>query len=147
MTIVESRAVTGGVDARADLHVAAALYDIGEVLGVEEFPATPAGSQPLLDWLAGFGPVARVGIETTGSDGARLARHLQSAGVSVVEVDRVDQGRHGESAPLDAIGVARTAQSGQGHRPPADRDTLPRPSERSWPPGALPRTTGRPPSR
>jgi transposase len=43
MTIVETRAITGGVDTHADMHVAAALDAIGGLLGVAEFPATPAG--------------------------------------------------------------------------------------------------------
>ncbi|MGH9062487.1 MAG: hypothetical protein ACRD0L_00630 [Acidimicrobiales bacterium] len=125
MTIVESRAVTGGVDARPALHVAAALHDLSEALGVEEFPATPAGHQALLDWLAGFGPVARVGIDTTGSCGAGLTRHLRGAGVMVVEVDRAEQGHDDEPAlPLDAIGVARAARSGEGRQLPGDRDPL-----------------------
>jgi len=40
MTIVESRAVTGGVDTHADVHVAAALDPVGGLLGVAEFPVT-----------------------------------------------------------------------------------------------------------
>ncbi len=43
MTIVETRAVSGRVDTHADTHVAAALDSIGGLLGVEEFPTTPAG--------------------------------------------------------------------------------------------------------
>ena len=40
MTIVEDRrAITGGVDTHADVHVAAALDPIGGLLGVREFPA------------------------------------------------------------------------------------------------------------
>ena len=35
-------AVTGGVDTHADTHVAAALDGVGGLLGVSEFPATPA---------------------------------------------------------------------------------------------------------
>src|SRR2546429_8200571 len=58
LTIVETRAVTGGVDTHADVHVAAALDPVGGLLGVEEFPATPAGYARLLDWLGGFGPSA-----------------------------------------------------------------------------------------
>ena len=67
MTIVETRAVTGGVDTHADVHVAAALDPIGGLLGVEEFPATAAGYAGLLGWPGGFGTVALVGIEGTGS--------------------------------------------------------------------------------
>ncbi len=67
MTIVETRAVTGGVDTHLDVHVAAALDGIGGLLGVESFPTTASGYSELLGWLAGFGPVERVGIEGTGS--------------------------------------------------------------------------------
>ena len=92
MTIVETRAetrvITGGVDTHADVHVAAALDPIGGLLGVQEFPATPAGYGRLLGWLGGFGTVCLVGVEGTGSYGAGLARHLAGAGVRVVEVDR-----------------------------------------------------------
>ena len=73
MTIVETRAITGGVDTHADMHVAAALDPIGGLLGVQEFPADPAGYARLLGWLGGFGTVCLVGIEGTGSYGAGLA--------------------------------------------------------------------------
>jgi transposase len=86
MTIVETRAVTGGVDTHADTHVAAALDAVGGLLGVQEFPATPAGYARLLGWLGGFGTVCLVGIEGTGSYGAGLARHVTAAGIRVVEV-------------------------------------------------------------
>jgi transposase len=112
MTIVEDRpAITGGVDTHADLHVAAALDPIGGLLGVREFPATAAGYTSLLGWLSGFGDVALVGVEGTGSYGAGLARHLAAAGVRVVEVDRADrQDRHrqGKSDPLLRREVARS---------------------------------------
>ena len=88
MTIVKTRAITGGVDTHADVHVAAALDPIGGLPGVQEFPATAAGYAGLLGWLGGFGTVALVGIEGTGSYGAGLARHMAAAGVRVVEVDR-----------------------------------------------------------
>jgi transposase len=102
VTIVETPAITGGVDTHADNHVAAALDPIGGLLGVAEFPATPAGYQRLLAWLAGFGTVCLVGIEGTGSYGAGLARHITAAGVRVVEVDRSDRQdrrRQGKSDP------------------------------------------------
>ena len=76
MTIVKTRAITGGVDTHADVHVAAALDPIGGLPGVQEFPATAAGYAGLLGWLGGFGTVALVGIEGTGSYGAGLARHV-----------------------------------------------------------------------
>jgi transposase len=88
VTIVETRAITGGVDTHADVHVAAALDPIGGLLGVQEFPVTPAGYAQLLAWLGGFGTVCLAGIEGTGSYGAGLSRHVTNAGVRVVEVDR-----------------------------------------------------------
>src|SRR5262245_63278900 len=91
LTIVETRAITGGVDTHADAHVAAALDGIGGLLGVQEFPVTPAGYARLLAWLRGFGTVALVGIEGTGSYGAGLARHIEAAGIRGVEVDRADR--------------------------------------------------------
>jgi len=125
LTIVETRAITGGVDTHADVHVAAALDPIGGLLGVAEFPATPAGYARLLGWLGGFGTVCLVGIEGTGSDGAGLSRHVTAAGVRVVEVDRSDRQdrrRAGKSDPLDAVSAARAAQSGRARGAPKGRD-------------------------
>jgi transposase len=125
LTIVETRAVTGGVDTHADTHVAAALDAIGGVLGVSEFPATPAGYARLLAWLNNFGPVCLVGIEGTGSYGAGLTRHVTAAGIRVVEVDRSDRQdrrRKGKSDPLDAVSAARAAQSGRAAGAPRGRD-------------------------
>ena len=76
-----ARPVTGGVDMHLDLDVAAALDTVGGLLAVAEFPTTSAGHRELLGWLSGFGPVARVGVEGTGSYGAGLARFLRAAGV------------------------------------------------------------------
>ena len=126
LTIVEDRrAITGGVDTHAGTHVAAALDPIGGLLGVQEFPVTPAGYARLLGWLGGFGTVALVGIEGTGSYGAGLARHVTAAGIRVVEVDRSDRQdrrRQGKSDPLDAISAARAAQSGRARGAPKGRD-------------------------
>jgi transposase len=107
------------------VHVAAALDPIGGLLGVQEFPATPAGYACLLGWLGGFGTVSLVGIEGTGSYGAGLARHIAAAGIRVVEVDRSDRQdrrRRGKSDPLDAISAARAAQSGRAAGAPKGRD-------------------------
>ena len=91
----------------------------------EEFPATAAGYARLPGWLAGFGTVALVGIEGTGSYSAGLARHMATAGVRVVEVDRSDRQdrrRQGKSDPLDAVSAARAAQSGRARGAPKGRD-------------------------
>ena len=83
-----ARPVTGGVDMHLDLDVAAALDTVGGLLAVAEFPTTSAGHRELLGWLSGFGPVARVGVEGTGSYGAGLARFLRAAGVQRLQQSR-----------------------------------------------------------
>src|SRR5215475_11711059 len=125
MSMVKTAAVTGGVDTHADTHVAAALDGIGGLLGVSEFPATPAGYVQLMSWLQSFGTVCLVGIEGTGSYGAGLARHMATAGIRVVEVDRSDRQdrrRQGKSDPLDAVSAARAALSGRASGAPRGRD-------------------------
>jgi transposase len=125
LTILDKRAVTGRVDTHADVHVAAALDRIGGLVGVEEFPTTASGYRRLLEWLSSFGPVVLVGIEGTGSYGAGLARHLATAGVPVVEVDRADRQdrrRAGKSDPLDAVSAARAALSGRARGASKGRD-------------------------
>ena len=121
----QARAVTGGVDTHAGVHVAAALDPVGGLPGVQEFPANPAGYARLLGWLGGFGTVCLAGIEGTGSYGAGLARHIAAAGIRVVEVDRSgrqDRRRRGKSGPLDAVSAARAAQSGRAAGAPKGRD-------------------------
>ena len=122
---VASCLVTGGVDTHLDLNVAAALDPVGGLLGVAEFATTLAGHRELLGWLSGFGPVARAGVEGTGSYGAGLARFLRAAGVEVVEVDRPNRQarrRSGKSDPLDAIEAARAALSGRACGAAKSRD-------------------------
>src|SRR5262249_18917985 len=129
VTIVETRAqaraITGGVNTHADVHVAAALDPVGGLLGVAGFPAAPAGYARLLGWLGGFGTVCLAGVEGTDSYGAGLARHIAAAGVRVVEVDRADRQdprRAGKSDPLDAVSAARAALSGRARGAPRGRD-------------------------
>jgi transposase len=113
------------VDTHLDVHVAAVLDHIGGLLGVEQFSTGPAGDRQLLEWLSGFGPVARVGVEGTGSYGAGLARHLRTQGVEVVEVDRPnrqERRRRGKTDTVDAIEAARAAQAGRQLGAPKTRD-------------------------
>ena len=117
--------VVGGVDTHADVHVAAALDTNGGLLGIESFPADAAGYRSLLDWLLGFGPVVKVGVEDTGSYGVGLTRHLHNEGVAVVEVDRPNRQtrrRLGKSDPIDAEAAARAALSGSASVTPKRRD-------------------------
>ena len=126
LTIVEiPRAVTGGVDTHLDTNVAAALDDIGGLLGVETFPTDAAGHHQLLAWLESFGTVLQVGVEGTGSYGVGLARSLRAAGVAVIEVDRPNRlvrRRQGKSDPVDAVEAARAVLSGRARGEGKSRD-------------------------
>ncbi len=114
-TIAEARPfVTGGVDTHLDVHVAAVVTAVGGVLGTEQFPTTAAGYQQLLAWMRGFGELARVGVEGTGTYGVSLARHLRAGQVP---------GRGGHAAqPTD---------------PPAPRQDRRRRCDRGRPGGAV----------
>jgi transposase len=126
MTIVEAtRTVTGGIDTHSEVHVAAALDEVGGLLGAESFEANPDGYVALLTWLRAFGDVTKVGVEGTGSYGAGVARFLARAGIEVIEVDRQNrQARRqsGKSDPLDAVEAARAALSGRAHGQAKSRD-------------------------
>ncbi len=126
ITIVEgARAVTGGVDTHLEFHVAAALDPVGALLGTAPFPTTPGGYKALLGWLESFGPVAKVGVEGTGSYGAGLSKFLARTGISVLEVNRPnreERRRSGKSDPLDAIEAARAALGGKAKSIPKAKD-------------------------
>ena len=105
--------------------MAAALDEVGRLLGTESFGADPAGYSALLGWLAGFGPVTKVGVEGTGAYGAGLARFLARAGIEVIEIDRQnrqDRRRQGKSDPLDAVQAARATLSGRADGRAKSRD-------------------------
>ena len=117
--------IVGGVDTHKDVHVAAAVDELGRLLGTAEFPTTPTGYRALLAWLAAFGPVHRVGVEGTGAWGAGLARFLVAAGVDVVEVDRPNRQRRrrrGKSDPADAEAAARAVLAGEVSGTPKAQD-------------------------
>jgi transposase len=124
-TVDAAHSVTGGVDTHLDVNVAAAIDPIGGLLGVAEFPTTPAGHRELAGFLASFGEVRLVGVEGTGSYGAGLSRFLRGAGIQVVEVDRPNRQsrrRTGKSDPVDAIEAARAALSGRAQGAGKTRD-------------------------
>jgi transposase len=118
-------AVTGGVDTHADMHVVAAVDQVGGVLGTASFPTTPAGYRRLLAWLRGHGEVVAVGVEGTGSYGAALARHLTEQGLTVLEVSRPNRQvrrRHGKTDVVDAVAAARAVLSGEATATPKTHD-------------------------
>ena len=108
--------IVGGVDAHKDLHVPAVVDERDRVLGTKCFATTRQGYRQLLDWMRSFGDLQRVGLECTGTYGAGLLRHLQAAGVDVLEVtvpDKQDRRRRGKDDDLDAQNAAHAAWSGK----------------------------------
>lgn len=106
----------GGVDTHKEVHVAAVIDELGRHLGDGEFAATSRGYRELAAWLASFGEVVAVGVEGTGAWGAGLARYLESAGITVVEVRRPNRQRRrwrGKSDPIDAQEAARAVLVGE----------------------------------
>jgi transposase len=103
------RRIVGGVDTHAETHHAAIMLINGARVADAEFPTTTDGYTRLLDWMRGFGRIHAVGIEGTGAYGAALTRHLHTAGVTVIEVNRPDRSQRrqrGKSDPLDAYAAA-----------------------------------------
>ena len=125
MTIVEDRrAITGGVDTHADVHVAAALDAMGGLLGVREFPATAAGYASLLGWLGGFlwplpahrallslygvGPgTAALLLIAAGDHSGRLRSEAAWAHLCAVAPSRPRRARPAGTALLVSAGVCR----------------------------------------
>ncbi len=117
--------VIGGVDTHANMHVVAAVDQVGGVLGTASFPTTPAGYRRLLAWLRSHGDPVAVGVEGTGSYGAALARHLTEQDVRVLEVSRPNRQvrrRHGKTDVVDAIAAARAVLSGEANATPKTHD-------------------------
>jgi transposase len=115
------RQVTVGVDSHKDVHVAAAVDQVGRVLGTTWVPTTTQGSAQLLRWATRLGTVQRFGIEGTGSFAAGLSRWLQQQGYQVVEVNRPNRQtrrRRGKSDPVDAEAAARAVLAGEATTTP-----------------------------
>ena len=114
--------VTGGIDAHTGTHDTAALDERGRLLGTRTFPTSPEGNQALLTWLESFGPIAVIGVESTGSYAAGLVRFLRSRDVAVLEVNQPHahtRRRRGKSDPIDAEMAARQALSGMRRSSPS----------------------------
>lgn len=88
-------------------------------------PDHPGWLCPVAPWLRSFGNLVLVGVEGPGVYGAGLARHLHTAGVVVVEIDRPDRKSHrlqGKSDPVDAQAAARAALAARRTGTPKQRD-------------------------
>ena len=121
----ESLIVFGGVDTPRDVHVAAVVDERGRILDTAPFEVNSKGYAALRKWMNGFGPLAKVGVEGTGSYGAGLAHHLQSRGVEVVEVNRPNRQlrrQRGKSDTVDAEAAARAALNGEATVVPKSHD-------------------------
>ena len=111
----ERAGVIGGVDTHQDLHTAAIVTLEGTVLGTESFSTTRAGYRAMLAWFRSRGELLRVGVESTGSYGAGIARHLALSGVPVLEVtgpDPAARRARGKDDALDAVAAAEAARTG-----------------------------------
>jgi transposase len=121
------RLVVGGVDTHKDLHMAAVVDEQDRVLGNPCFASTRQGYRQMLAWMRSFGEVVRAGVECTGTYGAGLLRHLQQAGVTVLEVttpDRADRRKRGKDDTIDAQNAAHAAFAGIRTVMPKRRDGM-----------------------
>jgi transposase len=119
-----ARGVVVGVDAHTDTHDAAVLDDCGRLLGTRTFRADATGYRDLLTWAQRFGAVATLGVESTGSYAAGLARQLRAEGLEVLEVNQPHphtRRRRGKSDPIDAEMAARHVLA--DNRPVTAKDT------------------------
>lgn len=120
------RRVTGGVDTHDDVHVVAVCDTAtSRTLDTASFPTTDAGYTELLSWMNTHGTIDQIGVESTGSWGAGLTRHLSAAGVSVIEVDRPDRKarrKDGKTDTIDAVAAARAVISGRATGTPKTRN-------------------------
>jgi transposase len=81
----------------------------------------------MLTWMRSFGNLRRVGIESTGTYGAALMRHMHNAGVEVLEVttpDKHDRRKRGKDDDLDAQNAAHAAFAGKRIVTPKRRDGM-----------------------
>ena len=100
-----------------------ALDDRGRRLGDAEFPVTSRGYDQLCRWLAGFGTIVAVGVESTGNYAAGLTRFLLAANIAVVEVNQSHRNlrsRRGKTDTIDAQAAARKVLSGEATGLPKD---------------------------
>jgi transposase len=117
--------VTVGVDTHGDVHVAAAVDELGRIMGTAKVTADQRGYRELLRFAERLGTIDRFGIEGTGAYGAGLARYLAARGHRIVEVDRPDRKTRrarGKSDPIDAEAAARATLARVARGTPKARD-------------------------
>ena len=113
-TTADNIQIIGGVDTHQDLHTAAVVSHDGTVLGTESFSTTRAGYRAMLRWFRSHGELLRVGVESTGTYGAGITRHLALSGIPVLEVtgpDPASRRAKGKDDALDAIFAVEAART------------------------------------
>ncbi len=116
-----------GVDTHTETHAAVAIDEHGRRLDGIEISANRAGYRQLAEWARQLGELSAVRVEGTGAYGVGLSRFLTAAGVTVIEVGRVNRQhrRHyGKSDPLDAEAAARAVLSREATAVPKSRDGI-----------------------
>ena len=83
--------VVGGVDTHKDLHVAAVVDEHDRVLGSQCFATTRQGYRQMLAWMRSFGQLGASALRQPAPMAQGLLRHLQNAGVEVLEVTTPDK--------------------------------------------------------
>jgi transposase len=103
-----------GVDSHKSSLAMAALDELGSPVEIREFSNDAYGHDSALEWVRRQSMSRVVGIEGSGSFGARLARHLLQAGEDVREVpaflahrERKRNPSLGKSDVNDAVAIAR----------------------------------------
>jgi hypothetical protein len=107
--------ITGGVDTHLDVHVVAALDELGALVGVESFPTTPVGYRAVLGWLRSHGEVVVVGVEGAAATAPAWPAISSAKGWRWWRVDRPNRQRRrrqGKTDPYDAVTAARAVQAG-----------------------------------
>lgn len=105
-----------GVDTHRDTHALEIAAPTGATIAVTTIDNDEDGFATAITWISRHAPGPRiaVGLEGTRSYGLGLARALQAAGFTVVEVERPRRGerRRGKSDPIDAhLAVLRLLQT------------------------------------
>jgi hypothetical protein len=120
--------VAVGVDTHKERHYAAALDQLGQLLGERTFAASAAGYDELRRWAerTAAGHELVFGVEGVGSWGAGLRQHLQHRGHTVVEVERPRRRdrRAGKSDRIHALTAAKCALNNENVSTPRSRGTL-----------------------
>jgi len=107
----------GGTVVGADPHrrtvSVSVLDERGGELGIKHFNVSGVGHRAMWEWVRGFGPVCRFGIENASGIGRHTAVFLIERGVDVRDVcptrtaEQSRRRRQGKSDALDAVRIAR----------------------------------------